>query len=156
MLTRATRAASLVAHTRKLDVIESGTDFRDGDPATEAEYYRIVFLPSFRNPASAAALDLSWTSKDDVLRGRAIEQQLMKGLFWAEGFTVIPALRTLRNPTLVLHGENDFVPVECAERIARAIPGARLVVIPQCGHFAYIDAPERVHDAIDDFFSARR
>ena len=57
-------------------------------------------------------------------------------------------------PTLVLHGERDFVPVELAEHIAEAIPDARLVVLPGCGHFAYLEAPDAVARQIHDLFAA--
>ena len=55
---------------------------------------------------------------------------------------LFPALRELDVPTLVLHGEHDFVPVELAARIAEAVPGARLSVLPGCGHFTYLEAPD--------------
>jgi len=38
-------------------------------------------------------------------------------------------------------------------RIADAIPGSRLVVLEDSGHFSYVDAPEKVHQAIDEFFA---
>ena len=45
------------------------------------------------------------------------------------------ALRRLRMPTLVLHGENDpLVPVECGRATAAAIPDADLVTYPGMGH----------------------
>lgn len=52
-----------------------------------------------------------------------------------------PALRQLRTPTLVLHGDADplFPPLE-GHRTATAIPGAELTVIPTMGH----DLPEPV------------
>jgi pimeloyl-ACP methyl ester carboxylesterase len=42
--------------------------------------------------------------------------------------------------------------VSCTARIAEAVPGARLAVLKECGHFAYIEAPEVVRRAMDDFF----
>jgi pimeloyl-ACP methyl ester carboxylesterase len=51
----------------------------------------------------------------------------------------------------VLHGEHDFVPVELAERIAEAVPGACLSVLPGCGHFTYLEAPEAVFGEISRF-----
>lgn len=46
-------------------------------------------------------------------------------------------------PTLVLWGEDDrFQPVKYGERLARDIPGARLVRVPDARHFVMIDAPE--------------
>ena len=64
---------------------------------------------------------------------------------------LFPALRALDVPTLVLHGEHDFVPVELAARIAEAVPGARLSVLPGCGHFTYLEAPEAVFEEISRF-----
>ena len=49
----------------------------------------------------------------------------MEGLYWSEGFTLVPGLRRLRNPTLVIHGDYDVVPVEHVAQVAGAIPGAR-------------------------------
>jgi pimeloyl-ACP methyl ester carboxylesterase len=48
---------------------------------------------------------------------------------------------------------NDFVPGPCAARIAEAIPGARLAMLSDCGHFAYIESPQEVRMVIADFFA---
>lgn len=45
------------------------------------------------------------------------------------------ALGRVTAPTLVVHGAADpLVPVACSEDIARRIPGARLVIIPEMAH----------------------
>jgi pimeloyl-ACP methyl ester carboxylesterase len=50
-------------------------------------------------------------------------------------------LRSLRVPTLVIHGDaDDLIPVENGRRVAAAIPGARLLEIEGMGH----DVPRRV------------
>jgi pimeloyl-ACP methyl ester carboxylesterase len=47
----------------------------------------------------------------------------------------LPALRRLRVPTLVVHGENDPLIRPVAGRaVARAVPGARLLTFPGMGH----------------------
>ena len=47
----------------------------------------------------------------------------------------VPALRTLRMPVLVVHGEADpLVPVEGGVDTASAIPGAELMLVPGMGH----------------------
>jgi pimeloyl-ACP methyl ester carboxylesterase len=136
-----------------LNALESSPRYRDGDTETVAKYYEIDFGTTFKQPGLIKRLNLRWT-KEDVLRGRAIEDRLMEGLYWSEGFTIIPWLRQLRTPTLIIHGDYDFVPVVCATHIAEAIPGARLVVLEDSGHFSYIDAPEEVYKAIDEFFAS--
>jgi proline iminopeptidase len=138
----------------ELDAIAEGDAFQRGDPHVVGRYYALAFAAGSPRPERVAALDFAGLSREDVLRGRAIEARLMRGLYWAEGFTLLTALAAIAVPTLVIHGDQDFVPVPCAQAIAAAIPGARLVVVPDCGHFAYCEAPQAVREAIDGAFAA--
>jgi pimeloyl-ACP methyl ester carboxylesterase len=82
---------------------------------------------------------------DSVLTARAIEQRLYEQTWLTAGYDLVPRLQGLKTPTLVLHGECDLVPVEMAARIADAIPSSRLELLGGCGHFAYLERPELVH-----------
>lgn len=42
--------------------------------------------------------------------------------------------------TLVVHGDNDFVPISQAWELFRAIPKSRLWVVPNGGHLPYTDS----------------
>ncbi len=45
-------------------------------------------------------------------------------------------------PTLVIHGEDDrLVPVENGIVLAKKIPGARLLIYPDCGHLVTMEKP---------------
>ena len=56
-----------------------------------------------------------------------------------------PHLAQVRCPTLVVAGREDqIMPVEWLEELARGIPGARLEVIEACGHMASIEKPAEV------------
>ena len=60
-----------------------------------------------------------------------------------------PHLADIRVPTLVLVGDRDpLTPPERAQEIAEAVPGARLVVIPDCGHASTLEQPEAVSVAL--------
>jgi pimeloyl-ACP methyl ester carboxylesterase len=61
-------------------------------------------------------------------------------------------LRTIQAPTLVVVGDDDFIagPV-CADAIVRELPDARLVTIPDAGHFVYIEQPAAFRAALADF-----
>lgn len=61
------------------------------------------------------------------------------------------ALAGLRVPTLVIAGEQDTPFLPGCERIAGAIPGARLVVIPDGGHSPMNEAPEAWRQAVVPF-----
>lgn len=58
-------------------------------------------------------------------------------------------LPTIRCPTLVATGEHDeWAPPAQHEVIAAAIPGARLVIIPDAGHMAPAERPQAMTDAL--------
>ena len=61
-------------------------------------------------------------------------------------------LRTIAAPTLVVVGDDDMIagPV-CAETIMRELPDARLVTIPDSGHFVYVEQPEAFRTALTGF-----
>ncbi len=67
-------------------------------------------------------------------------------------FDLRPELGRIEAPTLVIAGEDDFItgPV-CAEEIAAGIAGAELVLIPDCGHFLFVEARERCREEVERF-----
>lgn len=60
-------------------------------------------------------------------------------------------LKALEVPTLVLVGEQDRPFRKASQRMADAIAGAELVVIPDAGHSPQFEAPERWWDALSGF-----
>lgn len=66
-----------------------------------------------------------------------------------------PHLADIRVPTLVLVGDCDpLTPPDRAKEIAEAVSGARLVVIPDCGHASTLEQPEAVSVALVEWLSA--
>ncbi len=61
-------------------------------------------------------------------------------------------LRTIEAPTLVVVGDDDMIagPV-CADAIVRELPDARLVTIPDSGHFVHVEQPEAFRAALTGF-----
>jgi proline iminopeptidase len=86
-----------------------------------------------------------------VVKARAIELRLYEQTCSLDGYDLLPQLRKLETPTLVLIGDKDFVPVELVAKIADAMPRGRLVVLEDCGHFPYLEAPEAVHEHVTTF-----
>jgi pimeloyl-ACP methyl ester carboxylesterase len=63
-----------------------------------------------------------------------------------------PDLAAIRCPTLVLVGADDEVTTpERATEIADGVPGARLVVVPECGHLSTLEQPVAVSAALVDW-----
>jgi pimeloyl-ACP methyl ester carboxylesterase len=60
-----------------------------------------------------------------------------------------PFLPSITCPTLVLVGREDaLTPVELSQEIAASIPGARLEIVPDCGHLSTMERPEAVNRAL--------
>ena len=63
-----------------------------------------------------------------------------------------PHLPALACPTLVVGGLDDLLtPPDCAREIAAAIPGARLHLLPRCGHMLTWEQPQAVSALLDDW-----
>lgn len=61
-------------------------------------------------------------------------------------------LREITCPALVICGEDDgMVPAENSRQIAAQIPGARLELIPQCGHLPMLEKGEEVARLVLEF-----
>lgn len=142
--------------TERMRALESSPAFEEGDLETRAAYYRLYFQPTLRSPELlnrlSGNLEVGWT-KESVLIARTTTSRLWEETAEAPEYNLLPQITRLRIPTLVLHGDYDFVPVACAAHIAEAIPGARLVVLPDCGHFSYLERPAEVHKALSEFFA---
>ena len=58
-------------------------------------------------------------------------------------------------PTLLIWGEQDArSPLSVATQFEQAIPDAKLVVIPGCGHTSNLERPEEFNDAVREFCRA--
>jgi pimeloyl-ACP methyl ester carboxylesterase len=64
---------------------------------------------------------------------------------------VRPVLSTIRVPTLVLHRQEDPIPIEGARWMSEQIPGARFVELPGGPHMPYYGDSESVVNAIREF-----
>lgn len=80
------------------------------------------------------------TLRDEVWCGDALR------LFNNESFGTFdlrPQLAQIDAETLVITGEQDFItgPL-CAREIARGVAGAEVVVLPEAGHYIFVETPE--------------
>jgi pimeloyl-ACP methyl ester carboxylesterase len=76
-------------------------------------------------------------------------------LYAVSGWSSLPWLHRLPQPTLVVAGEQDpSVPLCNARLLAARIPDARLHVVKGGGHLFLLDEPENVTPTILDFLAA--
>jgi len=64
-------------------------------------------------------------------------------------------LANIRCPSLVVVGDGDeLTPPELSKEICTGISGARLVVVPDCGHLSTVEKPDAVNGALAEWLSA--
>ena len=119
---------------------ESG--LRERDPAAfQRRLFELSVAPYFFDPSRARELT------PFRITGRT-QQEVWQSL---GDFDLRPRLPELRGlPALVVHGEEDPIPIEAARATAELI-GARFEVFPRCGHVPYVEAFEGFRDAVGGF-----
>ena len=75
---------------------------------------------------------------------------------WASlgDFDLRPALSRLALPAIVLHGQDDPIPLETSRVVAELL-GASFHPLPRCGHVPYVEAFEEFVRLMDRFLPAR-
>ena len=67
-----------------------------------------------------------------------------------------PRLVELRLPVLVITGDDDrIVPTADSVRLGDEIPGAKLVVLPDCGHVPHEECPAPFLQAVNEFIQSK-
>ena len=113
---------------------------RDGDIQLSLALARAVASPAYPFDETATR---EWIEREVDSGPRDTRAQSRQvGAGWHG-----PKLRELRKPTLVLHGDHDpLLRVSAARDTAKAIAGARLVLLPGAGH----DLPQPLWGTIAD------
>ena len=74
---------------------------------------------------------------------------MFQGFAVHAAWSTVDRLHGIDSPTLVVAGRHDvFTSLPQAERIARRIPDAELVVLEEGGHFPWLDQPEPFFEAV--------
>ena len=77
---------------------------------------------------------------------------LYQGRSWIDKEDITARLATVDVPSLVLHGEEDVpIPIDRAQPMADALPGATFARIPRAGHSVNLEAHQSVNQVIARF-----
>ena len=137
--------------------IVAGKAYQDADPQAVADRYRIHFSHALATSAHYEALMSAMRAAffaqgaGGILKARAVEDRLMADTWERPDYDLLPRLSSVRMPALILYGDHDFIPREISEHLARALLQARLITFEDCGHFAYLECPAAVHNAVEGF-----
>jgi 3-oxoadipate enol-lactonase len=94
----------------------------------------------------AALMMMQCMSADDIAG-------VQRGM--AERPDSVATLATINVPTLLIAGEEDSIPLNEFELMRQQIPGSRLQVISQAGHYAALERPTEFGALLRTFFDGR-
>jgi len=63
-------------------------------------------------------------------------------------------LKAVTAPTLLIHGEEESIPMDMVEEWTKVLPRSELKKIPKAAHFPYAERPEEVWPIIDTFLES--
>lgn len=132
-----------------LDELKNSSAFQQGDPHVVEQWYRMVFETYCAKKSDAKKINLHF-SPAAARNGPKIEK-LFGENFFSKPYDLRPQLHQLSIPTLIIHGNQDPVPVKTAFETKAAIPQATMIVLDPCGHFSYLEQPKKCFEAIRKF-----
>ena len=72
-----------------------------------------------------------------------------------DNFDIMDKVPQIKAPTLVICGtQDDMTPLKYSHYLVDKIPGARLVVIENASHMVFLEKPQEVNQAIEDFIKS--
>ena len=79
----------------------------------------------------------------------------INSLIWADmranNFDKTSEMKNFEKNVLIMHGLQDVVPVDIAERAHGILPNSRLITMENCGHYGWLDRPEVYLKEVKDF-----
>ncbi len=146
----AMRAASRRQNDTALTLAESRQGCRDN--------WAIGLRPRLADPEhgmAAVKSDLCATDVRGIRYGSRTANGVIMGSYG--DWDLRPALHNLHVPLLVVHGEEETIPMDLVQEWITAMPRgmATLLKVPHAAHFTYAEQPDLVWPAVERFLAGR-
>ncbi len=120
-----------------------------------ADWYEKIALSGERDGTAGLARRIYGPSSDREVhgdaRGIAHVTRMLKSLYEDP---LTPKLEGVRCPVLLVVGEKDPMGPKASEIIRTALPNGVLHVLPGCGHWTHVEAPDPVVALLDRWLSS--
>jgi len=111
------------------------------------EFIQLFFRFYVSDTTKIRELDGNCSGSADSLR----HEQLAMRAASAGDYDLLTGSTAIAAPTLVLEGADTRVPLDATRAWARAIPGARLLLIPHANHMLYLEGGDAFFGAVETF-----
>jgi pimeloyl-ACP methyl ester carboxylesterase len=147
------------AHQERVEallIVDTGPGFRNDQGGAEWNRFALDRAERLAKQGLAA---LNVASPEVMASHHRSAEGLMlaaRGMLTQHNAVVIDALPSISVPTIVIVGANDKPFLNAADYMAKKIPGAKKVIIPDAGHAVNLDQPAAFNAAILDFLNRLR
>jgi proline iminopeptidase len=146
----AQRAAQGAAARRMTSASSSDEEVRQAC----RDYWAIGLRPRLAEPDRTIPLiksDLCATDPAGIRYGNRVGNRMIMASYG--DWDLRAGLRSLDVPTLVVHGEEESIPMDLVEEWVTSMPKATLLKVPRAAHFTYAERPELVWPAVERFLT---
>ena len=132
---------------------------RLNDPSADTrqacrDYWAVGMRPRLAEPARTMSLvrsDLCASDVAGIRYGLSTTNRIVMRSYG--NWDLRPALAGVPAPTLVVHGEEESIPMDLVEEWVTALPHATLLRVPRAAHFTYAERPDIVWPAVEAFLA---
>lgn len=136
---------------RALVIVDTGPGFRSDEAREGWNAYALRTADLFESEGLARLSESSIEARFAPHRDASGVARAARGMLTQRNARVINSLPEIDVPTLVIVGADDKPFLPSSEYMAKKIPGAKLVVIPDAGHASNMDQPGIFNRAVLDF-----
>lgn len=120
--------------------------FRNNKPEAFEQFFRVLFRKEFFNRDLANSLTL--TFQDSFKEGSTMLQYLGEDM---AHYDLYDSLKAVSQPVLLIYGDYDPLSEIAGPRLQASLPAAILEIIPQCGHFPFVEKPQEFFTLVREF-----
>ena len=120
------------------------------------DYWAVGMRPRLAEPDRTLPLiksDLCASDPAGIRYGLTITNRVVMGSYG--DWDLREQLKRLDMPTLVVHGEQESIPMDLVEEWVTSLPHARLIRVPKAAHFTYAERPELVWPEVERFLAEK-
>lgn len=133
-------------HIARLDETEAKRRTGDVTEAELVERFALIWPQLFFDPSCTIPPPARVGVEASIGVNRSLAEHLERG-------TLAERLPSAALPVLFVHGAQSAMPLRSTTETAALVRGAEIVVVPDCGHFPWLEQPGSVRSAVETFLA---
>jgi proline iminopeptidase len=148
-------STQVAAMSRYDEVMTSDTSSDNTVRHACRSYWDLGLRPRLATPRglNVVRADLCATDPKGIRYGMSVANRVIMDSYG--DWDLRPQLRTLDVPLLVVHGQQETIPMDLVQEWVTSMPNARLIKVPNAAHFTYAEQPGLVWPAVERFLAQR-